>query len=79
MRGKIEMPQNKFKKYCLLANGQIKPCYYPNGDLRWFDRENGQWFLNYDEYANNTFITHHVKVVKFADTFEELQKEKKKW
>lgn len=77
MRRMTKMSQTKFKKYCLLENGQIKPCYYSNGELRWFERVNGKWFLNYDEYAHNMFITYHVKVVKFADTFEELQKTKK--
>ncbi len=63
------------KKYCLLENGQIKPCYYPNGDLRQFEMSKGKWYLFHDEYANNMIVTMCHKVIKFADTREELKKE----
>ena len=77
MRRKTKMPQKKFKKYCLLENGQIKLCHYGNGELRRFDKEGGKWYLTHDEYGNNIIFTMRHKVIKFADTFEELQKTKK--
>ena len=64
-----------FKKYCLLENGQIEPCYCSNGSLRWFEKENGKWFLMHDEYAHNMILTLRHKVIKFADTIEELKKD----
>ena len=64
------------KKYCLLENGDIEPCYYLNGELRNFDYENGSYYLIYDKYAHNMILTCRCKVVKFADNPEDLLKEK---
>lgn len=65
------------KKYCLLSNGDIKPCYYSNGELRNLTKEDGQWFMVYDEYAHNMIITCCRRIVAFSDSIQELEKIKK--
>lgn len=62
----------KFKKWCKLENGQIEPCYYSNGDVRNINYEDGRYYLIHDVYAHNMILTMCHKIVKFADTAEEL-------
>ena len=64
------------KKYCLLSNGDIQPCYYANGELRNIQKEGNDWFMTYDEYAHNTIITCCRRIVAFSDSVQELEMKK---
>lgn len=67
------MGTKKIKKWCLLEVGNVEPCYYENGTLReiYKDRD-GKWYLDHDVYAHNMILSMHHRIVKFADTAEEL-------
>lgn len=63
---------NKIKKWCLLEDGTIERCYYRNGNMRDFEKRGKDWYLIHDVYAHQMIITMCHKVIKFADTTEEL-------
>ena len=67
------MGTKQIKRWCLLENGTIEPCYYDNGDLRDIYRIGRNWYLTHDVYAHNMIITMRHRIIKFADTVEELQ------
>ena len=66
------------KKYCLLENGEIKSCYYldRSGNLsdipRPIKKEKDGWYINIGVFAHSAYITTWHKILKFADTREEL-------
>lgn len=62
------------KKWCLLEDGSIEHCYYKDGTLRDFEKHGKVWYLNHDVYAHQMILYMCHKVIKFADTVEELQK-----
>lgn len=67
------------KKYCLLENGQIEPCYYLDrtGNLsdipRPLKKEKDGWYINIGIFAHSAYITTWRRIIKFADTREELE------
>lgn len=71
------------KKYCLLENGDIEPCYYldqkgnQTDELRHIYKEGRKWYLMHDKYAHNMILTFNHEIIAFADTIEELQAIKK--
>lgn len=73
------MGTKQIKRWCLLENGTIEPCYYldqkgnQTNELRNIYKEGRHWYLLHDVYAHNMIITMRHKIVKFADTVEELQ------
>ena len=69
--------EKKIKKWCLLENGTIERCYYNNGELRdIYKDKKGNWYLDHDVYAHQMILYVHSKIVKFADTVEELQNDR---
>lgn len=66
------------KKYCLLSNGKIESCYYLDRSGRLSDiqrpikKEKDGWYINIGVFAHSTYITTWHRIVKFADTKEEL-------
>ena len=67
------MPKQEIKKWALLEDGSIVNCYYSNGELRQVYKVGRYWYIDHDVYAHNMILTCHHKIVKFADTVEELQ------
>lgn len=66
------MSKSKIKKWCLLDDGTIEHCYYQNGEMRNIYNIGNDYFLDHDRYAHNMIIYCHSRIVKFADTTEEL-------
>lgn len=64
-----------FKRYCLLENLTIEPCYYDKKmtEIRHFDYDNGKWYLSHDVFGNGCCLSFYHKVLKFADTKKELK------
>ena len=68
----------EIKEWCLSESGAMLKTQYHLQEI------NGELYIHYDEYNNNPYakfetgnlIIHRVeKVIKFADTLEELQNE----
>ena len=62
------------KKYCLLEDGSIEPCYYKTGEPRNIYKAGRKWYLDHDVYIGCGIAYCHHKIVKFGDTVEELKK-----
>ena len=67
---------NKIKKWALLENGSIVNCYFSNGELRQIYKEGRYWYIDHDVYAHQMILYMHHRIIKFADTVEELQNDK---
>ena len=70
------------KDYCLLENGEIHACYYGDGKgsldhtkPRNIYKEGRYWYLDHDVYLGFAIAYCHSKIIKFADTAEELKNE----
>ena len=64
--------KQEIKKWCLLEDGSIEPCYYADGSMRSIYKEGWNYYLDHDVYAHQMIIFMHHRIVKFADTAEEL-------
>ena len=70
------------KKYGLLENGTIEPLYYdfkdedgnPINEQRMIEEENGEYFLLHDVWMAGGIAFCCHKIIKEADTIEELKK-----
>lgn len=71
--------KTNFKKYALLENGTIEPLYYSNGELRRIEQErDGTYHLYHDVFYGNIIAYCDHKIIKEADTKEELLKDQLK-
>lgn len=70
------------KKYGLLEDGTIEPLYYdfkdedgnPINEQRMIEEENGEYFLLHDVWMAGGIAFCCHKIIKEADTKEELKK-----
>ena len=70
--------KTNFKKYALLEDGTIEPLYYSNGELRRVEQENGAYYLYHDVFLGSCIAYMRHKIIKEADTKEELLKDQLK-
>ena len=63
------------KKYCLLENGWIEPCYYDKArnEMRMIYKERRFWYLDHDKYSGMCMIRFHHRILAFAETKKELK------
>ena len=66
------------KKYCLLKDGSIEPCYYGNGLPRNIYKEGCKWYIDHDVVMRYGIAYCHDEIVAFGDTIEELEEIKVK-
>lgn len=66
--------KTNFKKYALLEDGTIEPLYYDNDELRRVEQENGAYYLYHDVFKGSCIAYYRHKIIKEADTKEELLK-----
>ena len=71
------MANKTIKKWCKLEDGHIEPCYYEDGTLRTIYKEGRYWYLDHDVYAHQMILYMHHRIIKFADTVEELYEKTK--
>lgn len=68
-----ENVENEIKEFCLTRSGAVLITEGKTVFIR-----DGQWFIEYEQYANNCIATHRDPVVRFSDTFDGLFKEDNK-
>ena len=71
----------RHKKYALLEDDTIEPLYYPNGEPRHIDEEENCLILYRIKIygaRGYTSMTMGLKIIKEADTKEELEEFKEK-
>lgn len=61
------------KKYCLLEDNTIEPCYYSNGELRNIYKEGRYYYIEHDVFGNGCMIRFCHRILKFANTKKELK------
>ena len=66
------------KKYCLLKDGSIEPCYYGSGMLRNIYKDGRKWYIDHDVVISYGIASLHDEIVAFGDTIEELNEIKGK-
>ena len=76
--GKRKNYRDAIKKYCLLENGSVEPCYYADGTLRTIYKDGLCWYIDHDVYAHQMIFYMHHRIVRFGDTADELLCPKKK-
>ena len=63
------------KRYCLLKDGAIESCYYPDGVMRGiYKEEDGKYYLYHDKIFNFGIATCHSEILAFSDSVDELEK-----
>ena len=62
------------KRYALLEDGSISPLKYSDGSLRWIELEDGEYYLYHDVWTGKAIALYRHKIIKEADTIEELRR-----
>ena len=67
--------RQQIKKYCLLEDGSIHTTHYGNGEMKNIYKEGRYWYLDHDVFGRGIIAYMHHRIIKFADTVEELKDE----